>query len=1801
MRRSNGGSACTRVGVRAAVVTVVAIVALCVAVSFGLGIAYATPEEGDAHVSAAASGSGEEGSGGNGETDGLDEGGATADKRGDGVSDNDGAGVMAARVSANDVPKQVADEEVLAQLAARGIYPGTCEMEDDRAVWTAYDAASPDNASIKATVTLPENITGGEKSYLYIRPVTSEEPYYPTSEEIEAKAKETNDVQCYAIYWVKIYQEDGEWKYDLEEKSVLGQDGDDSKAMVKIEYLKEDACLKGSQAQRKLQVYNSRQEDGSRLEENATPVNVSANDTSYTGFTFETNQGGPYVFVSKHLYEGYVSSLDCTSIIDGSAPFDSDDTDGNDSSDKNNIVRSYDTIQYNLTANFAARSNIVTAEKAEIGFEMVLPADITEAVIDTGKMLWLGQNYTIEYLDADGKVVMTQGPDGTYKDAQGKATSVNGLVSDSNEGTDSYTSSVVSQRLTGTVEASSDDNLLNLLAANQTYVAAVQVLGAKNKSSIQPTFKAWFVGNEDNYGSESGNANDVHLAEVVEENECTPEEVKVSAAARFNLELAKNANVSYKTWFDSERGNEVANVDSYTIGEASVSGKDLYNLLEALGGLEENINKSDPQEFTDGQGQCAQYLKENTTLEDYKEAFGSIRYGRITGYGISLQIHNKAGEGDNVLSKGFKGVSLPQGSINFDLNFKTSITGVVGDIQKDQYYAQLWEYNENIAEDRGNQGKQLYWDYLSSTTYASWAASYNSGSDTERSCYNGGTWSLGSSSEEGYHFTVEGYDFNFLATGLKFPTHKAGDSSASHGYNAYIGTYSTGYVQVLNVMPRKQGGTMTLGTEVTVKNLDVTTTSGANVKTAEDDETGYAHEANVEDNVLPDSIPLYAPGGMTKANAFDKRGLYTAENGDFTSKGYYLGTYFWGTSYDCSAYAGQDITLVGALRINAGDYKIKHANILQLFDSEALSIDSEAGAPKVQCRLQGAKEGETNILYAADPDYKQGYDTNKKEVLAYMNEVREEDLVYYASLDELQKDGYTCVGVMAELRNWSIPGESGYGTSLLIPAKVSQDEKFLGKTVATVNAIRMWTNETDMENGTVTWRNGVYDKITGKNSVEGYTRAVSEGENHRGEVANYEQGDHYVKTEYKDGQAVPGTNTGGYVRGSSLLILGYKSTVGIAVDNGGKGTLPTFDLDKGEYTVNYRVNNIQARTDNVAGSAESTKTDLTVLSKLETSRTEGDTKQRLSVAVDGYAMVPASASMVFVDEKGSKLDNQSAAISSDPANPTTVRYAFVDEKGEIDPDRIYTIQVYAQRDTDGGAVTFTIMGATVDVAVPDITFDALIDPSTAQNNDRIEASAYISGTSDVRAYSTTNGNEDSVTIGITQLKATRLVKAVDREYTELGGVFTYSVSYANGGNETVDEAYVYDLLPDENDTRGSHYDGSAVLRDVAAELSGESDFEDTCIEFYYSTRSYEDLHDVVHAFGASDSSDCNGDAIKAMLGNQDLFKPLGTISSDNDHKFQADASLDQMTEEELTEEMGKVTCVYAVVHNLGGSTTLTIDLTMEGKGNSTGDLYRNTADSWLGDKSAPLVSNMVSTSVLSRAINGVVWEDANLNGARDEGEPLVGNVTCTLFKLDEEKGSYVLCAEDVTGDEISPVVTGDNGAYSFEKLAAGKYIVAFSGNGLEKYKGATTYRVNGEDDATSNDAVALRETAGVMDTQVEAISGIEKADYSYAIAYDLASESEGDSAAVKHTVCPTALHSIDEMVAGNIALTDNVELYANLDCGLVQNAGFELPETGGSGTHWYYLAGGLLLAVGVAGLMTARARKRDSQNSKKFA
>ena len=1683
-----------------------------------------------------------------------------------------------------------------ATLEEMGIYLGT--QQDDR-TWVAYDKKEPADASIKATITLPDGATAPEGGYRpFIRMIKEGEGYYPNADAITEAAGDFNGWQCYTIRWI-MQDAQGIHMIPLNMESGTGTG---VTVEVRIEYLKESAQLPGPAGGRKLLIFNSAH-DGSLVTQVSDLVqNALVSDNSYTGFTFQASHSGPYVFVSKALEKGYIESVAIDSIVDGSAPFDASgdlvngdvDHPGNDSGEHNKVVRSYDTIQYNLAVTFAARQDEVTEPETRMYFELILRKSATAARFAFDKMLWLGNHYGVEYLDGNNNVVMVMDHQGGFyeplRDASGnivrddsgfalpnteKSVSFNAQVSGSLAGSDSYkvvTGGIVAQRLSGwaTMKPREGEGN-NVLSSTQTVSAAVEVRNADNGESFSPYFRFWLDGNEENYGPEKAENGALVPAQPVDRNRVTADganAVTVSAGATYNLQLKKNNDMSYKNWFDFSSGKLVTEPDRTRLVE--------------LANLEENHGKSNPAQFTENR---AALSAEQTAR------FANYRYGRITCYGITIQLYTDTDNDPdkNRAAKGLKGISLPVGDITFDLNFESIVDN--GNTSPDEYTAILWDYNENVPADTdysytykdpaytagdttypargivttpnnglGNGGRNLYWDGESRSPYAkggapSWFRKYHEG------CYYGGDWKLvgdidqiahpvkvtGSGKNTTYHFKVSDYDFDFDTQ--HFPTEDAGNSGKTPGYDTYARCFSAGCVQVLSVFPMVvENPAVNIDLKVEVSNLHLATRAGQ-------DCTG---EVTTADNSKKDGVVLYSPGNVTKGNSFN--GKHNGREPNSIGEGF-LGTGYWTTNYDCSTFAGDNIWIISyGMMQSGGDYRTKSMNLLQLFDSRALSI---RGAPDVRQEWNGQYDtpGTATFLYAIDPDHLDGYDTNEPGILEYMNSVREEDLLYSR---QMNSDGTvtvgdvtgTCVGVLMELRGCDLLG--GKYQYMRIPVKVNGDDpNLVSKTVATVNALRIWSYDL----GGITWANGQWNEETQKNTLVGYEIPTNtiDGDKYSCELSNTQQRKLvYVKTEYENGQKTSESHAGGQLAGNSLLILGYKATVDITVSNkqDDSGAF-IFYPALGETAVEYKLTGILAETAPfVTGQEELQLTTLTIRTDLDENN---DSKEDRIHVSDGSYRIRGYDPDTQLGPDGKPMEEEKDfTISSNSASPTSLAYLGSD-------GNMHTIQIHAVRN-GSRSVSFVIKNAPVGIHLPDITFLADFGAlAVLENNDTFRTGVYISGEGDQRAYATANGNASNVSVGIVVDSGTSLSKFVDPKYIELNGTIQYTVTYTNRGNQQFEAIYFYDLLPNSPDIRGSDFDGEVILRKFDAKARGDGDPPKVTV--YYSTTPYDQLYDKVKVFGGEwdasmgNAKNMNASEIDAMLDGKDgYFKLLGTVTADG---LEPDETVtNHESYDSLEALMTAIKGLYVKVEKLKSQQSVDLIFLMETSGNSAGDFYKNIANSWIKDSpTLPLVSNKVETQVVSRTIAGVVWHDKNLNGIRDEGEPLLDDVTATLFKKNDD-GSYSPWEQDVTKKPIpgGTCVTGgqdhegnplSSGAYSFEKLPMGDYIVAFSGDVLENYTGATTYQQGGGNQANTNDG-----------KPIETTKARNSGSYRYYIRYS------GDSSSM-------TLHSIQEM--DTVILNDGVEEYVNQDLGLV-TAVMELPETGGAGTALFTFLGLALMA-----------------------
>lgn len=201
--------------------------------------------------------------------------------------------------------------------------------------------------------------------------------------------------------------------------------------------------------------------------------------------------------------DAIVESISITQRKTGVGPFDEDDEPGNDSSEDNDIVRSFDQVTWTLESTMGIKNN--TTGKSYTGGKLNISAKLPNncnnyAKWDLSSMAW-----------AEDAIVSEDGTTFTAK----------------------YSMSQEEVTIPG----------------KQTLVLALKVLGAPNNLEIQPTFTVGIEGNDESTAYS-----------IQDENV-----IKVSAAPKYNIVLKRNTLLANKTTVDYGNGETTGRMYGYGI------------------------------------------------------------------------------------------------------------------------------------------------------------------------------------------------------------------------------------------------------------------------------------------------------------------------------------------------------------------------------------------------------------------------------------------------------------------------------------------------------------------------------------------------------------------------------------------------------------------------------------------------------------------------------------------------------------------------------------------------------------------------------------------------------------------------------------------------------------------------------------------------------------------------------------------------------------------------------------------------------------------------------------------------------------------------------------------------------------------------------------------------------------------------------------------------------------------------------------------------------------------------------------
>lgn len=322
--------------------------------------------------------------------------------------------------------------------------------------------------------------------------------------------------------------------------------------------------------------------------------------------------------------------------------------------------------------------------------------------------------------------------------------------------------------------------------------------------------------------------------------------------------------------------------------------------------------------------------------------------------------------------------------------------------------------------------------------------------------------------------------------------------------------------------------------------------------------------------------------------------------------------------------------------------------------------------------------------------------------------------------------------------------------------------------------------------------------------------------------------------------------------------------------------------------------------------------------------------------------------------------------------------------------------------------------------------DASNPGEDTKNGDQFTVTATIATTNDMSRPDFNSQKMASFTVLASRTKASSLGTRAESLITDIEAPLRFVNMITNASNQSARNVLSVGIIPN-NGYNGSRYHGE--WRFTGLEFMPEGVSLDGNIELYVTTDP---------KYSGINPLELGMDEITTRFVKVDA--PIGPVIT-ADHMGLPDA--------------GRLTAYALLVRDLPAGARLDTKVNGNTTGNKASDMYVNMYSDG---------NNVVSTvsTVVSRSINGRVWEDKNRNGSRDDGEPMVRGVKVRLVRRD-------------AGKEISTQSTGADGRYEFTELPAGDYTVLFTapdGKDWGLWK-VTTVKADGVDESRNNDATSI--------------------------------------------------------------------------------------------------------------------------------
>ncbi|MDL2324717.1 DUF11 domain-containing protein [Ruminococcaceae bacterium OttesenSCG-928-A16] len=754
-------------------------------------------------------------------------------------------------------------------------------------------------------------------------------------------------------------------------------------------------------------------------------------------------------------------------------------------------------------------------------------------------------------------------------------------------------------------------------------------------------------------------------------------------------------------------------------------------------------------------------------------------YGRLQGYSVALQLYNQN------KNKGLKGIELPSGDVTFDVDLSAQFVGSnVPNTNYGQVKSPLvWAYggSTECITLNGRDISKYGYTYLPNTSAFE---AKNTGEfqatppdNFVQTVWNGGNWSAVQNNGT-LSVTVKDY----IVNPLWFPSGGKGSDAATKYYYDWetegvqnIGTFSVGALYFVvpfggetgradeEYYPNKYGESSgSVQTVVQATNLKMESVTGEPFTTD--------MQENRSDDKLETSVTLLVGGNYINYCMYNNPAKWAATGLDGVREGedFHAGT-------DSQMVGGKLAIGYGSSNRAEGDLEnsATATNLLLKFDDKALEIDKDSQLEyHPNTAIMVVPESITH-LYAAK------LDGNGWVSDAEMGMTNEKDLVYYATLDELEEAGKTCVGILSEVR---LPKDAAdYAVhQFWIRAffHVKNDTSLAGGTYMTTSVNNVW-------------RRPEYLAYLEENGGTFPSRLdMAAGEDHAVEPTIKDNKRSYGKAIYDDTGYHPVTGGEPYW-GDTLYVVPYKATITKQVEqkDGAGAQKLNYDLGQGQTVADFVLNPALV----VGGSGESDfTTDITIQDTL-----------------------PAGTTY----KTGSATLGGTYTANANPGLPGTVTGGQ-----ELEPEINF--------EADGSQVlTWLLQNHSLTSPVPAIRYKVDIDMSTTAGTVYLNT-ATISTTEDLRVHKGENSNLATAKIQINVPALLVLKKRPDKIFIDPNELIGYTLDWTNNAANAYNNIVLMDSMPMAGDTRGSQYTGSHTVEEL--KITFPAGKTNANYAFYYS-------------------------------------------------------------------------------------------------------------------------------------------------------------------------------------------------------------------------------------------------------------------------------------------------------------------------------------------------------------------------------